>query len=287
MFQFIPVNDGNHIAVRVSGKLTREDYQQFVPKLELLLVANEKISLLIELDDFQGITLDAIKEELKLMRYDDDIIKVAVVGDKQWQQWMTLLAQPFVSSQIKYFSQQHLAQAWDWLREKQHSDQELADLPVKPYQKIMAGIDFSPFSKHAAKRAVGIAQQFDAELQLVYIVNESALYDFYSDTADPGVTMTKYTIQAMELTNKTMDLLIDKAEHRMSVLCEDLGLKQEQGVVLCGKPTTTLVSYAEAQAIDLIIMGTRGRSMATLLGSSTRYVQSRARCDVLSVALVE
>ncbi len=44
MFQFIPVNDEKNIAIRVSGKLTREDYQHFIPQLESVLVENEKIT---------------------------------------------------------------------------------------------------------------------------------------------------------------------------------------------------------------------------------------------------
>ena len=48
MFQFIPVHEGNVYAVRVSGKLSHEDYQNFLPDLEDLIKPDEKISLLIE-----------------------------------------------------------------------------------------------------------------------------------------------------------------------------------------------------------------------------------------------
>ncbi len=34
MLQFIPVSEGNTIAVRASGKLSHEDYQKFIPELE-------------------------------------------------------------------------------------------------------------------------------------------------------------------------------------------------------------------------------------------------------------
>jgi len=34
MLQFIPVFEGNTLAVRVSGKLSHADYQTFLPQLE-------------------------------------------------------------------------------------------------------------------------------------------------------------------------------------------------------------------------------------------------------------
>lgn len=288
MFQFIPVHEADIFAVRVSGKLTHKDYQAFIPELDSLLADEGQISLLIELDEFHGADLAAIKDDLNFITTRQDAFrKIAIVGDKKWQQWMTLLSKPFLKNEMAYFKRQDLAKAWDWLREVSFSHQELADLPINPYQKIMVGIDFSPYSEHAARRAIALAKGFDAELQLVYIVNEAALYDFYFDATDLGLPMTEYSMQVMGLGGNLMDYLVEKASLRMAMLCEELGLKKESGIVLTGKPTTTLISYAEAQGIDLIVIGTRGRNLATLIGSSTRYVQQHARCEVLSVPLVE
>lgn len=288
MFQFIPVHEGDIFAIRVSGKLTHKDYQNFIPQLDNLLADEGRISLLIELDEFHGADLDAVKEDFKFISTKKDMFrKIAIVGDKTWQHWMTVLAQPFIKGEVSYFKRQNLADAWNWLREINFSSEELAEFPVKPYQKIMVGIDFSPYSKHAARRAITLATGIDTQLQLVYIVNEAALYDFYADATDLGLPMTEYSLQVMGLGSNLMNYLIEKASIRMDSLCEELNINKNQGVVLTGKPTTTLISYAEAQDIDLIVIGTRGRSLATLIGSSTRYVQSHARCEVLSVPLVE
>jgi hypothetical protein len=49
MLQFIPVFDGNTIAVRASGKLTLEDYQKFLPQLETQIKRLGKIHYFLNL----------------------------------------------------------------------------------------------------------------------------------------------------------------------------------------------------------------------------------------------
>ena len=288
MFQFIPVHEDNIYALRVSGKLHHEDYQTFLPELEKLLESDQRIALLIELDDFHGADLAAIKDDFTFgLKHADSFEKVAIVGEKKWQKWMTLFSSPFLKSDVKYFDRKALQDAWNWLRIKKYSDSALADMPVRPYQKIMVGVDFSPHSKHAAKRAIELSNQYGAQLELVNVVNEAALYDLYYDPVGMGFTMTEFSQAGMEGISKMIESLIDKSRDQMNVLIADLGLEQNQGVVITGRPQTTLNSYAEAQDVDLIVMGTHGRrGIDAVLGSATRYIQSHARCEVLAVPLV-
>jgi len=288
MFQFIPVHEGNIFAIRVSGKLSHDDYQQFIPKLEELIKPDEIISLLIELDDFHGASLAAIKDEFSIgIKHPDAFARVAIVGDKKWQKWMAFISSPFIKSKTKYFNRSELQLAWDWLRVKSLSNDELADRPIIPYEKIMVGVDYSPHSKHAVRRAVELEKQNDSRLLLVNIVNEAELYDFYSEPSGMGFFMTEYSLAEMESIGAMLRSLTDKSKKQMADLIDSLGLDQKQGIVLQGRPKATLISYAAAQDVDLIVMGTHGlRGIDIVLGSSTRYVQSHARCEVLSVPLV-
>jgi len=288
MFQFIPVHEDNVYAVRVSGKLSHEDYQNFLPDLEGLIKSDEKISLLIELDDFHGVDISAIKDDFNFSaKYSDAFEKVAIVGEKKWHHWMTLLSTPFLNGTVKYFNRVDLQDAWDWLRIKRYSDDELADMRIEAYEKVMACVDYSPHSRRAVRRAMKIAKESNAKLVLVNVVDESALYDLYYDPAGMGFTVTEFSQAGVEGSMTLVESLIDKSNTQMKALLLELGLSQEQGIVLTGRPNSTLNSYAEAQDIDLIVMGTHGRrGIDRVLGSSTRYIQSHARCEVLSVPLV-
>ncbi len=288
MFQFIPVHEGNILAIRVSGKLSHDDYQQFIPKLEELIKPGKKISLLIELDDFHGASLAAIKDDFSIgIKYPDTFEKIAIVGEKKWQKWMAFISSPFIKGEIKYFKRSELQDAWGWLRVKSLSNSELADQPIIPYKKIMVGVDFSAHSKHAVRRAVELAKQFNSKLLLVNIVNEAELYDFYSEPSGMGFVMTEFSFAEMESIGAMIKSLTDKSKKQMTGLIDSLGIDQKQGIVLQGRPKATLISYAAAQDVDLIVMGTHGlRGIDIVLGSSTRYVQSHARCEVLSVPLI-
>ncbi|MEH6455284.1 MAG: STAS/SEC14 domain-containing protein [Cocleimonas sp.] len=288
MFQFIPVHEDNTYAVRVSGKLGHEDYQKFLPELEELLAENDEISLLIELDDFHGADLTAIKDDFNFSReHKDNFEKLAVVGDRKWQKWMTSLSSPFVKAEIKYFERPDLQNAWDWLREKELTKDELADAPINPYKKIMVGVDYSPYSKHAAKRAIELSKQPKADLVLVNVVDENLLYDLYYGPIGMGLSLTTLSEEMLDDVDTSIDSMINNSKDRMKTLITELGLNQSQGVVVTGRPSTTLNSYAEAQNIDLIVMGTQTkRGMEAIMDSSTRYLLGHSRCEVLSVPLV-
>jgi len=50
-------------------------------------------------------------------KFRNQIEKMAIVGDKTWEKWMTHLAKPFYSRDAKFFHSADIGKAWAWLRE--------------------------------------------------------------------------------------------------------------------------------------------------------------------------
>ena len=72
----------------------------------------------------------------------------------------------------------------------------------------------------------------------------------------------------------------------MNSIKEKYKIQDVHSEILWGTPKTTILSYAEAQQVDLILMGSHGRrGLAKLIGSTTNGVINNARCDVLSVSM--
>ena len=118
MIQQIHVQEDNIVAFRLSGKLSHADYQAFLPRLEELIKAHGRISLLLELADFHGWDLDAARDDFRFgMRHQDGFERIAIVGRGALQHWMALMAKPFTSAGVRFFKQDQLGEAWDWLRE--------------------------------------------------------------------------------------------------------------------------------------------------------------------------
>jgi hypothetical protein len=107
---------GNVLEVHASGKLTTEDYEQFIPKVEGMIKTHGKIDVLFELSDFHGWEAGAMWEDTKFaFRHFSDIGRLVVVGEKKWQEWMTVVCRPFTKATIRYFDHADVAQAHAWL----------------------------------------------------------------------------------------------------------------------------------------------------------------------------
>lgn len=282
MLQFLSVVDDNTIAIRASGKLTHEDYQSFLPKLEEKIKTLGKASILLELDNFSGWELQAAKDDFSFgMKHLDDIERFAVVGDKAWERWMVLMAKPFLSAKkLRYFDHESLQVAWDWLREPQKIKESIEQL--QPYKKIIVAYDFSPYSKHAVQRAIELATLYQAKLTLLNVVHEITPYPTYY-----GDAMLSYGYDNEVIVNQNKDLRTEakqQMEGYISRLNTDLDINFE---VLSGDIKATILSYLEAQNTDLVIFGTKKRSFSQLLGSVPRFIQNHARCEVLTIPLQE
>jgi hypothetical protein len=103
--------------VHVSGKLTREDYGRFVPDVERLIQQHGKINILFEMHDFEGWSAGALWEDIKFdVKHFKDIARLAVVGERRWQEGMTAFCKPFTTANIRYFEHAQIDEARAWLR---------------------------------------------------------------------------------------------------------------------------------------------------------------------------
>jgi hypothetical protein len=104
------------VTCRISGKLTRDDYQELTPKIESVIRKHGKARLLVEMQDFHGLDAGAFWEDVKFdARHYNDIERCAFIGEKKWQEWMVQLCRPFTSAKIRYFEPKQSAEAVDWL----------------------------------------------------------------------------------------------------------------------------------------------------------------------------
>lgn len=107
--------DKNLVLIKASGKLTDEDYQQFVPQMDQYIQQHGLVRLLVEMEDFHGWDLHGAWDDLKVgLKHRNDLDRIAMVGDKKWQQWMTKIADWFVAGDVRYYdhNQANSAKAW-------------------------------------------------------------------------------------------------------------------------------------------------------------------------------
>ncbi|MFZ5829184.1 MAG: STAS/SEC14 domain-containing protein [Planctomycetota bacterium] len=110
--------DGRILVIRATGKLTKEDYERFVPEFNGLVGRHGKIRIVFEMQDFHGWTAGALWEDTKVdFKHFRDIEKLAMVGDKAWEKGMSVFCKPFTTAEIRYFDLSQVDEARAWIRE--------------------------------------------------------------------------------------------------------------------------------------------------------------------------
>ena len=143
-------------------------------------------------------------------------------------------------------------------------------------KKILYPTDFSEHSIAALPYAAGLAQQNHAALHCMHIV----------DVPHEEYRTSEYMVPP-EMPHVPKDKLLRTARVRLDrFITESLsGIDTVTSRVVSGEPFEEIIQYAQDQEIDLIVVGTHGRSAASsmLLGSVAEKVVGKAPCPVLTV----
>lgn len=111
--------EGKVLEVQVSGKLADADYRQFVPEFERLVQQHGKLRVLFEMTDFHGWEPKALWDDIKFdLQHFKDIERLAMVGDRRWEQGMAAFCKPFTTARIHYFDRTELEAARTWLEQE-------------------------------------------------------------------------------------------------------------------------------------------------------------------------
>jgi len=114
--QLDEVNGGKILAIHVSGKLTKSDYQKFVPKFEQLVQQQGKLRVLFDMTGFHGWEAGALWEDIKFdFKHFADIERLAMIGESKWEKGMAAFCKPFTKATVRYFDHTEAAAARTWL----------------------------------------------------------------------------------------------------------------------------------------------------------------------------
>ncbi|HEV3142389.1 MAG TPA: STAS/SEC14 domain-containing protein [Gemmataceae bacterium] len=109
--------NGKILTVNLSGKLTKEDYQHFVPEIERLMKQHGKVRMLVRMHDFHGWSAGAVWEDIKFdWKHFFDIERLALVGERRWEAGMAAFCRPFTKATVRYFDESEASKAEEWIR---------------------------------------------------------------------------------------------------------------------------------------------------------------------------
>jgi hypothetical protein len=119
MVTVLPGSDGKVLGIRVAGKLTTKDYEEvMIPQLEGLIKQYGQARFLCYVDEtFAVLELGAMVDDAKFfLKHKNDLEKLAVVGAAKWIEVLTRLFAHVMPGEVKTFSGEQLAAAWEWIK---------------------------------------------------------------------------------------------------------------------------------------------------------------------------
>ena len=148
---------------------------------------------------------------------------------------------------------------------------------MKPFDTILAAVDFSENSDYAFGFALTMARKFDSRLIVQHVISEQVdLRAYY----DPAVSLEKL--------EKEVEA---GAERMMADFCRAaMGtFTNFTTSIVTGIPYEELILTAENEDASLIVLGTHGRKGLDhlIFGSTAERVFRRAPCPVLTIRLPE
>jgi nucleotide-binding universal stress UspA family protein len=137
------------------------------------------------------------------------------------------------------------------------------------FKKILVATDGSKNSLAAAEEAIKIARSMGSSVYAVYVVDTSVL-----NSASLGEGESFIYSSLKDEGTKAVDQIKSMAS----------GVRVETQVIE-GKPASAITDFASKNGIDLIVVGSQGKSKieALLLGSVADRVLRTAACPVLVV----
>lgn len=146
-------------------------------------------------------------------------------------------------------------------------------------RKVLYATDLSPCARQAFAPATSIARRYDAELHVFHavVLYGQEPYDpmFYSPAPEEAFTAAAAV-----------------AEKDLAALAESSSAAGARVVIAqrsAFRPAAAVLAYAESEGMDMIVLGTHGRSGAAraLLGSVAEEVMRYASCPVLVMRALE
>jgi len=142
-------------------------------------------------------------------------------------------------------------------------------------KKIVFATDFSEGSLTALPYAIDMAKNYGAKLYFVHVI-----YDIAKTT---GWYVPHVSVEEMY-----RDMESGASDELKKIFVEEMrGFKDIEHVVLKGTPYEEITGFASDENIDLIVLGTHGRTGINrmLFGSTAEQIVRSAPCPVLSVRI--
>jgi len=103
------------LSLKAIGKLTHDDYETITPMIESALegVDHPRIKAIFDGTELEGWELRAAWDDFKIgLKHGSEFEKIAIYGNRRWQEIGAKVGSWFMSGEVKYFENRDDALEW-------------------------------------------------------------------------------------------------------------------------------------------------------------------------------
>lgn len=144
------------------------------------------------------------------------------------------------------------------------------------FKRILVAVDGSRTALGALEKAIELQKLNDGEIFLLCVFKHHSLFE-------ASLSMVRPT--EMQIPDQALTEFAREVVNHAKEFAAEHGGKNVRGFVKGGRPSKTIVDFAQEKGVDLIVMGTHGTHSkdGMLLGSVAHRVASMAKCPILIV----
>lgn len=248
-----------------SAMLTPEDREALLAAMARLAEAEGGTSVPIEFEVAEGSTAAAIVEKANAMPA--DLLVVGTHGRSGFER----LVLGSVTEKI-------LRKAACPVLSVPPGIPDAVPVPSILFKRIVCAIDFSDCSMHALNYALSLAQEADAHLTVIHVIEvpPDVPREVHENVLGWPRTLREYVVQAEEDRRARLESAVPGS---VRAYCD------VETVLATGTPYREILRAASEGTSDLIVMGVRGSGGADrfFFGSTAQQVVRHASCPVLTL----
>ncbi len=103
------------LSLKAQGKLTHKDYETITPMIDSALAAvkDPKVKVLVDGTELEGWEARAAWDDFKIgLKHGNEFEKIAIYGNKKWQEVIAKVGGWFISGELAYFENEEDAITW-------------------------------------------------------------------------------------------------------------------------------------------------------------------------------
>jgi len=147
-------------------------------------------------------------------------------------------------------------------------------------KRILVGLDYSEYSREAAKYAVYLAKKVGAAVDFVHVLELPAYL---------GTAVGLYGMASLKSHLKKEDGLKESSLEELKQFVAEFKLDELESScrVVAGNPPSQIINLSVELESDMIVLGTHGRAGISqlIIGSVAEKVVRKASCPVLTIKL--